>query len=66
MLACENLSLDVQETNLLSNVSAEVVSGAITIVIGPNGAGKSSLLRALAGELMPSSGDIFLDRKSVV
>ena len=65
MLACENLSLDVQETNLLSNVSAEVVSGAITIVIGPNGAGKSSLLRVLAGELMPSSGDIFLNTRNL-
>ena len=65
MLACEKLSLDVEKTNLLSNVSAEVASGAITVVIGPNGAGKSSLLRVFSGDLMPSSGHIFLNSRNL-
>ena len=36
-------------------------SGEILAVIGDNGAGKSTLIKALAGALVPDSGEIFLD-----
>ncbi len=33
------------------------------VVIGPNGSGKSTLLNIIAGNLMPDSGKILIDRK---
>ncbi len=33
-------------------------AGSITTLLGPNGAGKSSLLKCIAGILLPSSGEI--------
>lgn len=40
----------------LREVTFEVKSGEIVTLIGPNGAGKSSLMRILAGLLLPSTG----------
>ena len=32
-------------------------------IIGANGAGKSTFLKILSGELEPSSGEVFIDKK---
>tara|TARA_A100001011_G_scaffold11552_1_gene12677 strand:+ start:22173 stop:22868 length:696 start_codon:yes stop_codon:yes gene_type:complete len=34
-------------------------------VVGPNGSGKSTLVKLISGELLPSSGFIFFDRKCI-
>jgi fructose transport system ATP-binding protein len=39
--------------------------GEILAVIGDNGAGKSSLIKALAGAVIPDSGEIFLDGQPI-
>src|SRR5690625_6079186 len=38
--------------------------GEICALIGKNGAGKSTFFKLLAGQLMPTSGDIYLFGKS--
>ncbi|MEV6299063.1 ATP-binding cassette domain-containing protein [Actinoplanes sp. NPDC051861] len=43
----------------------ELLPGEILAVIGDNGAGKSSLIKALSGALIPDSGEILLDGKTV-
>jgi ABC-2 type transport system ATP-binding protein len=40
----------------LHGVDVELAPGEISVVAGPNGSGKTSLLRALAGRLLPSAG----------
>jgi len=40
--------------------------GAITSLLGPSGCGKTSTLRLIAGLDSPSSGDIRLDKKSIL
>jgi ABC-2 type transport system ATP-binding protein len=42
----------------LDGVDLEVPSGRVTAVVGADGAGKSSLLRALAGAVRPSAGEV--------
>ncbi len=42
----------------LKNVTLKFSPGEITALIGHNGAGKSTLLSILAGETLPTSGDI--------
>lgn len=44
----------------LTDVSATIRPGQITAICGPNGAGKSTLLSALAGLLVPDSGQVKL------
>src|SRR5438445_1036510 len=49
----------------LEGADFELRSGEILAVIGDNGAGKSTLIKALAGALIPDSGEILLDGKRV-
>ena len=45
----------------VDDLSFEVRSGEIVGLIGPNGAGKTTTLRALAGILKPTSGQVRID-----
>jgi fructose transport system ATP-binding protein len=49
----------------LASGDLELYSGEILAVIGDNGAGKTSLIKALAGALIPDSGEILLDGTQV-
>src|SRR5690348_13210117 len=45
----------------LDGADFELRAGEILAVVGDNGAGKSSLIKALAGALIPDAGEILLD-----
>ena len=49
----------------LSNVDFTLRQGEIHAVLGENGAGKTTLMKILYGMHKPSSGEIFLNGKSV-
>jgi iron complex transport system ATP-binding protein len=63
-LAVNALGVALSGRRVLRNVTAAMTAGSVTVILGPNGAGKSTLLRALAG-LLPSSGDVTLDGRSM-
>lgn len=46
---------------VFSGLDFEAVSGEAVAVVGPNGSGKTSLLRLIAGLLIPAGGTIVLD-----
>jgi branched-chain amino acid transport system ATP-binding protein len=50
----------------LGNVNLEVMENTVHAVIGPNGAGKSTLLNCLVGKLMPDTGTVTFQGKSVL
>ncbi|WP_373353295.1 ABC transporter ATP-binding protein [Pseudoroseicyclus sp. CXY001] len=50
----------------LSDVNLSVEEGSVHAIIGPNGAGKSTLLNVLVGKLIPDSGSVMFDGKSVL
>ena len=50
----------------LSDVNLSVAENTCHAIIGPNGAGKSTLLNCLIGKLMPDSGSVMFDGKSVL
>lgn len=47
----------------LSNVDVGIDMGTRVAIIGPNGAGKSTLLNLLAGDLLPSEGEVRRSQK---
>ena len=51
---------DYSNSELLSNVSFDVMYGDRIALVGPNGAGKTTLLKLIEGALQPTSGQIKL------
>ncbi len=60
VLEVRDVKLGYTADPVLENVSFDVYRGEKIGVVGRNGSGKSTILRALIGELAPSSGDIRL------
>jgi len=50
---------------ILNDLSLDARAGEITLLIGPNGAGKSTVLKTLFGLLVPRTGDIRFEGKSI-
>ena len=46
---------------VFSDLDFEVASGEVLAITGPNGAGKTSLLRLVAGLILPADGSIDLE-----
>lgn len=53
------------EVTILDKVSLKINPGDHVLVNGPNGSGKSTLLKIIAGILEPTSGEFFINNKSV-
>jgi Fe-S cluster assembly ATP-binding protein len=49
MLEIENLSVSVENKEILHNVNLKIKTGETHVLFGPNGAGKSTLLSAIMG-----------------
>lgn len=59
MFKVSGLSCYRNEQELFSNLTFELGSGSLLVVIGTNGSGKSSLLKILAGLLLPKTGKLY-------
>lgn len=68
LVKVQRLHVDFIESDgtleVLDDLNFEIEAGSFTCVIGPSGGGKSTLLRALAGLISPSSGEILIDGQS--
>ena len=69
ILSVKNLSLNIDETKLLNNVSFNIHKGEIFALVGESGSGKSltslAIMRLLPDVISVSSGDIKLQEKSL-
>ena len=65
VLQARNLVKRYGHVTALDGADFELRTAEILAVIGDNGAGKSTLIKALAGALIPDSGEIWLDGQRV-
>ena len=62
-LDVRNVSVELQSKEVVKNVSLQLEPGRIASLLGPSGCGKTTLLRALAGFLPVSRGEIIVHDK---
>lgn len=65
LLETNALSVGYKKKIILENISFRLHAGEVLTLIGPNGAGKSTVLRTIANQLAPISGDVILCGKSL-
>ncbi len=65
MIEIRNLEKTYSNVEALRGLSLTVKQGEIFGLLGPNGAGKTTLISILAGLVMPTQGEGFIERKSI-
>jgi len=66
LLEIKNITKRFGGLTALSDVSFDIPSGSIVGVMGANGAGKTTLFSLIAGNIAPTEGEIFFNKKSLV
>src|SRR5713101_3861078 len=65
LLTVSRLSVSYGRIRALDDVHLSVRSGELVALAGENGAGKTSLVRCIAGDVVPASGEIYLGGRRV-
>ncbi len=58
LLQAENISLHINQRQILDNINLSIKPGEILTLIGPNGSGKTSLVRVLLGLVKADQGSL--------
>ena len=61
MLKADKINLFYGKSQILYDIDLQAQKGEVTCVLGTNGVGKTSLMRAISGSHLISSGKILLD-----
>lgn len=59
-IACSNITVSINDREIVHDVSFEIQSGECVGLIGPNGSGKTTLFNAIGGFLANAHGDVML------
>ena len=59
MISIKNVQYNIGKTEIIKNISVEILPGEFTMILGTNGSGKSTFLKLFSGTIAPVSGEIF-------
>ena len=62
----KDLTLKFGAVTVLDNLNIDIPEGEFLVLLGASGCGKSTLLNCLVGKLIPDSGSVMFDGKSVL
>lgn len=65
MINVKNVSKQFGKLQILDNVNADLPRGECIAMIGPNGCGKTTLIKSILGMVIPTSGEILFEGKSI-
>ena len=66
MIEITNLHKRFGKLTVLDGLDLEIKSGGIFAILGPNGSGKTTLIKSILGMVIPNSGEIKIDDRSVL
>ena len=65
MINVQELSLTLNKTEILKNITVDFAKGKIHGLIGRNGSGKTMLMKCICGFVKPTNGEITVDGKRI-
>ena len=64
-LNLENLNIHYEDFHAVKGVDLSIGDGEIVTLLGPSGCGKTSILRSIAGFIIPSDGKVILENEDI-
>ncbi|MEM0517172.1 MULTISPECIES: ABC transporter ATP-binding protein [Aequorivita] len=65
MIEIRDLYKKFGKNEVLKGIDLAIKEGGIFSILGPNGSGKTTLIKAILGMVLPDSGEIFINGKSL-
>src|SRR5688572_2652746 len=65
MISIKKVNKSFGKLSALKNVELDLSMGRSYALVGPNGSGKTTLIKSILGLVIPSSGEIIFDNKSI-
>jgi phospholipid/cholesterol/gamma-HCH transport system ATP-binding protein len=65
MIELKNVTLTIDNREILKNVSLSINKGTSTVILGPSGAGKSTILKAILGLIEINSGEVHINGENI-
>jgi len=65
MIEIKNLHKKFGKNEVLKGIDLSINEGGIFSILGPNGSGKTTLIKSILGMVLPDSGDIFINGKTL-
>src|SRR4051812_48906455 len=65
MISIKKVNKKFGKLHALANVDLDLTTGKSYALVGPNGSGKTTLIKSILGLVIPSSGEIWFDNKSI-
>lgn len=65
MIEVKNLHKKFGKNEVLKGIDLTINEGGIFSILGPNGSGKTTLIKSILGMVLPDSGEIFINGKSL-
>ena len=64
-LSIKGLHFSYSSVEILRDINLDIRDGQIVSIVGPNGSGKSTLIKCIDRILVPSAGEVIVDRHKV-
>lgn len=65
MIEIKNLHKKFGKNEVLKGIDLSINEGGIFSILGPNGSGKTTLIKSILGMVLPDSGEIFINGKTL-
>ena len=65
MIEFKNVSLSIDDRQILNNISMKVLPANTMVIVGGSGSGKTTILRLILGLIRPDSGQILIDGQDI-
>ncbi|MCB0278306.1 MAG: heme ABC transporter ATP-binding protein [Calditrichaeota bacterium] len=65
MIEINEISVQIDQKDLVRNCSAQFASSSLTAIVGQNGSGKSTLLKSISGLITPTHGSVRYNGKNL-
>lgn len=65
LIEIKDLCFSRGERKIFDGITVSIPKGKVTAIMGPSGTGKTTLLKIIAGQLTPDSGQVWVEGKDV-